>query len=152
MHKQLLSTSTHLWYVNHWWRLHIKLLLCSNKSNNCYSLLTMLLNSVLLNLFSVTVALLPECKQEFRKLAYYKVKSCHKSPLSGLFQRNVDSLKGCKVLARERGGLAFNFSPPEVNQSPNCLILSCPETGNFSTLVPHPSYDYYSAYASQNRK
>jgi len=113
----------------------------------------MLPKSVFLNLFSVTVALLSECKYEFRKLAYYKVKSCHKSQLSGLFQKNVDCLKECKVLARERGGLAFNFSPPEVNQSPNCHILSCPETGNDSaTLVPHPSYDYYSAYGSQNCK
>ncbi|XP_050306784.1 uncharacterized protein LOC126743642 [Anthonomus grandis grandis] len=89
------------------------------------------------------------------RLQYYKIKSCHKSSASVIFWKRVTNLQECKEVARERGGMAFNFSPAEAQNlskfyMPNCHVLACPQIGNDSTLTMDLAYDYYSAYGNWN--
>ncbi|XP_045471044.1 uncharacterized protein LOC123678195 isoform X2 [Harmonia axyridis] len=66
--------------------------------------------------------------------------------------------KECVTFARERNGLAFNFSPSEdsktikskIRSIANCQILGCPELGNSTTLIPDENFDYYSAFGNMN--
>ncbi|KAL3283255.1 hypothetical protein HHI36_006403 [Cryptolaemus montrouzieri] len=65
--------------------------------------------------------------------------------------------KDCKKFARERMGMAFNFSPLEAKNIKtkdtlfeNCEVLGCPELGNSTTLLPNDMYDYYSAFGNMN--
>lgn len=100
---------------------------------------------------------LRDCQIEQRAFNYYKIKSCHRSTSPVVFWKYVSSLKECKTTAREKNGLAFNFSPAEAENFttltvPNCHVLGCPEIGNDSTLVMDLGYDYYSAYGNSNCK
>lgn len=100
---------------------------------------------------------LENCQNNPRNLTYYKIKSCYKSPSPVAFWKRVDSLEECHIFAKEKSGLAFNFSPADaINFTevhlPNCQVLTCPETDKSSSLHLNLGYDYYSAYGDLNSK
>ncbi|XP_066261410.1 uncharacterized protein [Euwallacea similis] len=104
----------------------------------------------------ITEQSLKECMPPSRVIKYYRLKSCHKSTSKVVFWKHVNSLQECKVLARQKAGLAFNFSPPGAESYakpfiPNCQVLGCPEIENdSSSLIADLGYDYYSAYGNLN--
>ncbi|CAG9861300.1 unnamed protein product [Phyllotreta striolata] len=92
------------------------------------------------------------CRRVTRVLDYYKLKSCYRSTLPSVYRTYANQLEDCVETARQKRGLAFNFSPPEARSSSNyiatCQILECPETANSSTLIEDVTFDYYSAYGN----
>ncbi|XP_044752944.1 uncharacterized protein LOC123312533 isoform X2 [Coccinella septempunctata] len=96
----------------------------------------------------------PEDEENFKKKIVNYAKEV-KEALSGMRAKNE---KECVQFARERNGLAFNFSPREVSKVmvqtesyfENCQVLGCPEVGNSSTLIPDEYFDYYSAFGNMN--
>ncbi|XP_028131567.1 uncharacterized protein LOC114327222 [Diabrotica virgifera virgifera] len=93
------------------------------------------------------------CRKEIRKLSYNKIISCHRSTLPVIFWGNANDLKDCENYARQKSGLGFNFSPPEVRNlntgyTFTCQVLGCPEIAKSSTLIEDVGFDYYSAYGN----
>lgn len=104
-----------------------------------------------------------ECLNRISLRRFYKIRSCHRSNTTIIGAGNFANITQCIKFARERNGLALNFSPPTRNArsyysrlvngySFNCQILECPEIGNLTTLVKDVNYDYYSMYGIINGK
>lgn len=104
-----------------------------------------------------------ECLDRISLRRFYKIRSCHRSNTTIIGAGNFENITQCIKFARERNGLALNFSPSPRNPrshlysrlngySFNCQILECPEVGNMTTLVKDTNYDYYSLYGILNGK
>lgn len=103
-----------------------------------------------------------ECRQcstvsERTKKEYFLVAMCHRSKLKVIALGNIKSLVKCKKLALSKKGVAFNFSPRKRNnfndsQLMSCMVFSCPEIENSTSLSADSRFDYYSAYANPIRK
>ncbi|XP_017773828.1 PREDICTED: uncharacterized protein LOC108560683 isoform X2 [Nicrophorus vespilloides] len=103
--------------------------------------------------FCITILGVRQCLlEELRLRKYHKVKACRRSQATITSQTNVRDLSECISYAREKKGLAFNFSPFYVKDSRinvhNCQVLGCPETANLTTLVKDAAFDYYSSYGN----
>ncbi|XP_066137829.1 uncharacterized protein [Euwallacea fornicatus] len=115
-----------------------------------------LFTAALILLQDLTEQSLKECVPPSRVVKYHRLKSCHKSTSKVVFWKQVNSLQECEALARQKAGLAFNFSPPGAEYYakrfvPNCQVLGCPKIDkDSSSLIPDLGYDYYSAYGNLN--
>lgn len=120
----------------------------------------------MLAIYLLCVLFLPvhECIFECLKDDYYnrcfaKIGECQRFVGPIISKRNFRTLERCANHARERKGLAFNYSPPEAvnlrkkngDYGLNCEILSCPDIG-FTGMVNDSAYDYYSIYENMSRK
>ncbi|RZB66654.1 uncharacterized protein BDFB_004386 [Asbolus verrucosus] len=117
------------------------------------------MHASLLLLFLLPHALpLKHCFSEKPSLKFHKIRSCYKSNMPIISSKTLDTIGDCVKYARQKSGLAFNFSPPDLKNATlnrryrNCQVMGCPETTNSSTLVFDPSFDYYSAYGDFNCK
>ncbi|KAK9879394.1 hypothetical protein WA026_006463 [Henosepilachna vigintioctopunctata] len=98
------------------------------------------------------------CLKNIRIINYYKLRSCHRSESSLVGSKDVDQLQDCVKFARDRNGMAFNFSPLEARKLKivkdryftSCQVLGCPELGNSTTLIQDAMFDYYSAFGNMN--
>lgn len=110
---------------------------------------------------------LNDCRQcvsvsERKNKEYFLVAMCHRSKLKVIALANIRSLVKCKKLALSKKGVAFNFSPRERNnfsrqssddsQLTSCMVFSCPEIENSTSLFVDSRFDYYSVYADPIRK
>lgn len=123
---------------------------------------------IVFSLVTLTLAVLfpsiynrKECLDRVPLRRFYKIRSCHRSNSTIIGAGNFGNITECIKFARERNGLALNFSPSLRNPrnynmqnmySFNCQILECPEIGNMSSLVKDVNYDYYSMYGTINGK
>ncbi|XP_008193139.1 uncharacterized protein LOC100142353 isoform X2 [Tribolium castaneum] len=107
-------------------------------------------STCVLPLLAACALALKMCAQNHRFLKFHKLRSCFKSTLPILSWKQFDNVRDCMQFTRDKNGLAFNFSPPELQKARSCEVLGCPEVHNSTTFVFDPSYDYYSAYGDFN--
>jgi hypothetical protein len=96
------------------------------------------------------------CFSDKRFLKFHKIKNCAKSTKPIIAWKDFSNPHDCTRFARTKNGVAFNFAPPQLKNATqarryrNCQVLGCPETGNSTTFVFDPSFDYYSAFGDLN--
>ncbi|XP_057672441.1 uncharacterized protein LOC130903984 isoform X1 [Diorhabda carinulata] len=82
------------------------------------------------------------------------MKNCHRSTLLPvIFWGNANKVEDCMAHARQKKGMAFNFSPLDGRKyskrfTPPCQVLGCPEIAKSSTLIEDVAFDYYSVYGN----
>lgn len=110
-------------------------------------------------IFQISSIAVRQCSFLTPHFKFYKVRNCYKSNKTAIALKSVSEVGECMKFAREKKGLAFNFSPggvflndTQLNVYANCEVLGCPETTNSTTFVPDPSFDYYTAYGNFNSK
>lgn len=99
------------------------------------------------------------CLNERNDPEYFLLSPCHKSTLKSIIEVNVNSLEKCKRIAIRKRGMGINYSPKNLRPDKikhhsfkTCIIVSCPETENSTSLVYDSRYHYYSMYAFPIRK
>lgn len=131
----------------------------------------MIVKAVTCTIFLINFSLII-CKlcKEFQEVQHelYPLRHCQRSNKTIIAVYKAKSLRSCSEFAREKRGLAFNFSPGDHrminlyqkgNESTgvfdkfyNCEVLECPEYRNFSSMANDTRFDYYSLYTHPPRE
>lgn len=134
------------------------------------------------SVFALELACLSDSQIAKQHQEFHLLRRCQRSTKQIVECAQVGNLNECKELARNRKGLAINYSwepqavnlfalqveeengttfPRKTNRKDildqpeeffNCLVFDCPETLNMTAMVNDSRFDYYSLYTNPPRR